>query len=181
MCFFYPMETTPYKINEAAIEARKNISIFGKIKQYKGRDFYQKMEKPIQFKIANNDECEEELVTKPADVYKYTPSIPTKKKAMPSVDSNIYVPPSFYYEKTTVKITNIPQEVTRKALEEIIIKNSGLYPNSVNIALDRETRASRGFGFAEFNSKEHAKECVKKIDKFKIDGFLLGVEVIKDK
>lgn len=174
------METIPFKVNEEAIEARKKIEPFGKIKQHKPREYIQLIEKPLKFKRPDENEVLEEVENKKEEVYKFRPSLSTYTARKPA-SGDIYIPPSLLNEKATIKVTNIPTEISRQMLESIIIKNTGHHPMSTNIALDRDTRESRGFGFVEFNSIEKAKDCVKKIDRYQIDGFLLGAEFIKEK
>lgn len=174
------METVPYKINEAKVEARKSMETFGKIKLYETRKFIQVIETPIKFKRCDEEVLEDdESDSKQKGVYRYTPTLEVNSKKIES-GGNVYIPPNFFYEKATVKITNIPTEITRNQLEAIIVKATESYPTSIVIALDRDTRESRGFGYVEFNSIQEAKLCVEKIEKYKIDEFLLGAELIKN-
>lgn len=95
--------------------------------------------------------------------------------------------------EVSVKITNVPLHITYSMLVETIMKeikastireNTGmgsfaLRPfTRLNLVLDKETRVSRGYAYANCETLEKARELAKVIRGITIDACVLGAEVL---
>lgn len=70
--------------------------------------------------------------------------------------------------KKKLFISNLDFEVTEQQLRELF-ETAG-DPTSVVLALDRETKKSRGFGFVEMDSEEEALACIEQLNGKELNG-----------
>lgn len=96
--------------------------------------------------------------------------------------SSIYKPPAiplvYKLKEVSVRITNIPDNVSQRDLLELLLEKCGRIFYRCNLIYDRETRASRGFAYASCENIEKARELARIVRNIVIDGFALSAEVI---
>lgn len=172
------LRTCFYEPNLEAIEERKKIKPFGKFKNQNGSSYIKICEKPIKF-IRQDEIIEVEDVKEEKNslyVYKQTYE-PTVKETIENNDN--YVPPSLQNIQTSIKVSNLPLDINRNGLERIFIDKLNIYPVSTYVVVDFESKESKGYAYVSFGSMENAKEGIKAIDGFVIDGLILGAEIAK--
>lgn len=165
------METAKFEANTREIEERAKIVPYGRAnKQY--------LQEPIaiEFKLYNTEK---------------NGPVETEE------NSTIYKASTFIYAsmlrkiqgEVSVRITNIPTSITQPELLEIVLKKIrdekcvllAIKPfNRLNLVLDRETRASRGFAYANCENTEKAKELAKIIRSIVLDACVLGAEILEN-
>jgi RNA recognition motif-containing protein len=72
-----------------------------------------------------------------------------------------------------IYVGNLSKEMTEAQLNELMLPFGT--PESTNIATDRGTGASRGFGFVQFANDDHAKAAIAALDKKEVMGMALTV------
>ena len=77
-------------------------------------------------------------------------------------------------------IANIPYTATQVDLEQAFLSN-GLEPEDVRIIYDRETKRSRGFGFAEMASVADAQRAISLLDGAEFEGRTLSVRIAEQR
>jgi len=75
-----------------------------------------------------------------------------------------------------VFIGNMPFTVTEADLKSLV-EEKGVKFESLKIAKDRTTKASRGFGYVNFQSQQEAEEAVSKLSGLAIDGREVKVDL----
>lgn len=69
----------------------------------------------------------------------------------------------------TVRFGNLPWSVTDESLDGHL-KEAGMSPVAVRLALDRETGRSRGLAFVEFNTPEEAQKAIDSFNEQEFEG-----------
>ena len=104
----------------------------------------------------------------------YRPALET-----PTV-SNAYVPPTIKRPETcSVKLSNLPLDMTRDRLCSIIRSNTSIYFMSPNLVMNRETGVFRGFAFVTLESKEDAMRFMKDVRGIAIDSLGLSADLAR--
>ena len=70
-------------------------------------------------------------------------------------------------------IGNIPYAMTEDELKELLAEHNA---TSVKLIIDRETGRSKGFGFAEFGSKEDGEKAKEALNGLDVNGKTLVVD-----
>lgn len=70
-------------------------------------------------------------------------------------------------------VGNLSKKVTDAQLNELVAPYGA--PLSASVATDRDTGASRGFGFVEFSSADEARAAMSGLDGREVDGQALKV------
>lgn len=149
-----------------------NISPFGRTTKYKVEDPV-----PIQFILYDTEQSVQNEGSN-TGIYKPTASIHNTVTTRISNDFS-------------VRITNIPVRITQGELLEIILKKikedknikQGELINNLftrlNLVLDRETRVSRGYAYANCENNEKARELSRIVRLIVIDACVLGAEIVE--
>lgn len=72
-----------------------------------------------------------------------------------------------------VYVGNLPKEMSETQFNELVAPFGT--PQSANLAKDRVTGASRGFGFVEYENADHAKAAITGLDGKEVSGRVLKV------
>lgn len=165
------METVKFNPNLEDIEKRSKIQPYGKASKLNPSDIV-----PISFILYTTKQEIKQEQEETLGIYKLPVGVQT---TMVSSISN----------EVSVKITNIPLNITHPQLLEIIfkkIKEGEEKPNNftrpftrLNLVFDKEKKISRGIAYANCENLEKAKTLAKTIRSIVIDACVLGAEVIE--
>ncbi|HEX9406455.1 MAG TPA: RNA-binding protein [Thermoanaerobaculia bacterium] len=72
-----------------------------------------------------------------------------------------------------VYVGNLSKEMSEAQFTELVAPFGAT--NSVNLAKDRDTGASRGFGFVEYPNDEHARAAIQALNGKEVGGRVLRV------
>jgi RNA recognition motif-containing protein len=75
-----------------------------------------------------------------------------------------------------IMIRNLARSTTKDQLVRLFQEFGDL--NSLNLVLDKETRKSKGFGFAEMPDKKEAQKAIKKLNGMILDGEKIRVKTV---
>ena len=78
-----------------------------------------------------------------------------------------------------IYIGNLPQEFNPKEFDKLLKSVSDSI--RFKVVLDKETKESRGFGFATINNEENANLLIQKLNGFEFNGSKLRVELSEKK
>ncbi|KAI3387786.1 hypothetical protein SNEBB_007127 [Seison nebaliae] len=79
--------------------------------------------------------------------------------------------------ENTIKVTNIPLDMTKEELKNIFdrsIFDSG--PSSAYVVQDRVTKIGRGYGFVTFRTKEDAEKAISVYSNFRVKNLIIHIE-----
>ncbi|AFN82407.1 RRM motif-containing protein [Encephalitozoon romaleae SJ-2008] len=94
--------------------------------------------------------------------------------------SNAYVPPTIKRPETcSVKLSNLPLDMTRDRLYSIIKSHTSVFFMSPNLVMNRETGVFRGFAFVTLESKDDAIRFIKDLRGVAIDSLGLSAEMAR--
>ncbi|ADM10936.1 RRM motif-containing protein [Encephalitozoon intestinalis ATCC 50506] len=164
------MEIVKFEPDSKEIERRKDIKPFGdtsKIRVIKSttapRFNLYTTEIDVEYREEEQKQCAP-----------YRPSLeePTA--------SNAYVPPTIKRPETcSVKLSNLPLDMTRDRLYSIIKEHTNVFFMSPNLVMNRETGLFRGFAFVTLESKDDAMKFIKDLRGIAIDSLGLSVEIAR--
>lgn len=149
-----------------------NITPFGRTTKYKVEDPV-----PIDFVLYNTEQAVQNEDSN-AGIYRPAASIHN-------------IPATRISSDFSVRITNVPTRVTQGELLEIILKKIQEDKNTkqgelinnlftrLNLVVDRETRASRGYAYANCENSEKARELSRIVRMIVIDACVLGAEIVE--
>lgn len=163
------MEIISFEPDGAGVEERKKIRPFGDTSRIKivKNDVAPKF---IPYTTEVNIDAEEESKTHVP--YKPVLDVPARTSA--------YVPPEFERPKTcSVKLSNLPLDMTRDKLYDIIKSHTKLFFTSLNLVMNRETGEFRGFAFVTLGSKEDAMRFIRELRGIAIDSLGLAAELAR--
>ncbi len=78
---------------------------------------------------------------------------------------------------TTLFIAKLSYETTNQSLEAKFSEYGNIL--SANVAIDRETKRSRGFGFVEFENDQDAQKAIAELDGTDFEGRQIAVTVAR--
>ena len=77
-------------------------------------------------------------------------------------------------DENSVRVTNLSEDTRELDLQELFQPFGPI--SRVYVAIDRQTGASRGFGFVNFVHKEDAQRAINKLNGYGYDNLILKVE-----
>lgn len=77
-------------------------------------------------------------------------------------------------DENSVRVTNLSEDTREPDLRELF-EPFGTVARA-HVAIDQNTRMSRGFGFVNFVSKQDAQRAIDKLDRYGYDNLILRVE-----
>ncbi|CAD24954.1 similarity to 28kDa RIBONUCLEOPROTEIN [Encephalitozoon cuniculi GB-M1] len=163
------MEVVKFEPDTEGIERRRGIKPFGNI----GKIRVIKSTTAPRFNLYTTEvgiDCKEEQK-------QYIPYRPSLEE--PAV-SNAYVPPTIKRPETcSVKLSNLPLDMTRDRLHSIIKSHTNIFFMSPNLVMNRETGAFRGFAFVTLESRDDAVKLIKDLKGVAIDSLGLSAEIAR--
>ncbi|KAH9412176.1 hypothetical protein HK407_01g00690 [Ordospora pajunii] len=107
-------------------------------------------------------------------------SVPYRPVIEAPVVSNAYIPPVITrQEPCSVKISNLPLDMTRDRLYKLIGAHTNVSFMSPNLVMNKETGVFRGFAFVTVASKDDAISLIRNLKGVAIDSLGLSVEFAK--
>lgn len=163
------MEIVAFEPDHEKIVERRSIRPFGDVSKIK--TVKSTAAPPFNLYTAEVDVGGEEE-SKPYVPYRPTLEIPAKAEA--------YVPPEFKRpEVCSVKLSNLPLDMTRERLYTVIKSHSKLFFTNLNLVMNRETGVFRGFAFVTLESKDDAMQFIRELRGIAIDNLGLAVELAR--
>jgi translation initiation factor 3 subunit G len=94
--------------------------------------------------------------------------------------SSAYIPPFMRRDEIcSVKISNLPLDITKERLYQVLRSQTGINFISVNMIYSRDTGVFRGFAFVVLDSKESATNFMKDARNIVIDSLRLSAELAR--
>lgn len=94
--------------------------------------------------------------------------------------TNAYVPPEIKRAETcSVKLSNLPLDITRDKLYAILKTHTKLFFANLNLVMNRETGVFRGFAFVVLESREEAVQFIRDLRGVAIDSLGLAAELAR--
>lgn len=162
------MEVVKFEPDCKSIERRKSIKPFGDT----SRIIIVKSTAAPRFNLYTTEvDVEDEEEQKPHEPY---------RPAEVSTVSNAYVPPATRrLESCSVKLSNLPLDMTRDRLSSIIRSHTDIYFMGPNLVMNRETGLFRGFAFVTLESKDSAMKFIKSLRGVAIDSLGLSADLAR--
>lgn len=163
------METVAFTPNEKEIEERAAITPFGRAAMYETA-----LPEIVEFIL---DIVDSEVPAGQQLTSDFTTA------------SEVYVAPTFNQEKlrplittqVTVRVSNIPLQLSHRDVYDTFMTNCGLCFLKVNLVSDKETRQSKGVAYVTCETQEKAAEFAKLASNIVIDSFKFGVEILSNR
>ena len=162
------METTRFTPNEDDIKLRAQIKPFGRAATYEVVS-----PKPIEFNLFTSES--NMPIEKPEEILHtnhtsaYVPLV-LNKASFSSANTEV-----------SVRISNIPLNITNRELYDLLMNRCGRCFNRCNLIFDKETRMSKGVAYIGCESQEKAAEFAKQAMNIVMDNFKFSVEILNNR
>ncbi|KAM0672323.1 putative ribonucleoprotein [Ordospora colligata] len=163
------MEILKFEPDTEGIKSRKNIQPFGdsskiRVMKHTTAPAFALYTTEVDSSVKEND----------------LGSVPYKPVIEAPTVSNAYIPPTMNrQEPCSVKISNLPLDMTRERLYRLIDANTNVSFMSPNLVMNKETGVFRGFAFVTVASKDDAMNLIKNLKGVSIDSLGLSAELAK--
>lgn len=162
------METAKFTPNEEDIRLRAEIKPFGRAATYEIVP-----PEPIEFNLFTSES------TMPAE---------RPEEVVQADHTSVYVPPvlnkasfSSVTTEVSVRISNIPLNITNRELYDLFMNRCGRCFNRCNLIFDKETRISKGVAYIGCESQEKAVEFAKQAMNIVVDNFKFSAEILNNR
>lgn len=129
---------------------------------------------------------QKKVKSKPTGIWRPKASLETKSndQQVSTRQSAAYRPPvanaatSPYKQNTTIKISNLNNEVTKEILKELCSQFGKLL--RVNIIYDHYRQVSRGYGFIKYRYRDDAEQALETLDGYRYYSMILSAQWADD-